>query len=80
MPGTVGWSTTFGGTLTWNPQVQRGDPTFGVQNNQFGFTIAGNSNLVVVVEPTQILPIRLVAGVDQHTQYLCQHQRHILLH
>jgi hypothetical protein len=50
MPGTVGWSTTFGGTLTWNPQVQRGDPTFGVQNNQFGFTIASNSNLVVVVE------------------------------
>jgi hypothetical protein len=45
MPGTVGWSAMFGGAITWDPQVQ-----FGVLSNQFGFTIAGNSNLVVVIQ------------------------------
>jgi hypothetical protein len=38
------------GTKGWNPQVQTGGTSFGVQTNQFGFTIAGNSNLGVVVE------------------------------
>ncbi len=52
LPGTTGWSTTFGGrpTVLWNPQAQTGDGSFGVQSNQFGFNITGSSNLVIVVE------------------------------
>jgi len=51
LAGTSGWGSTFGGlpTVLWNPQVQN-DSSFGVQNNQFGFNIAGSSNLVIVVE------------------------------
>jgi len=49
---TTGWGPTFDGlpTMLWNPQAQTNDGSFGVQNNQFGFNIAGSSNLVVVVE------------------------------
>lgn len=48
MPATTGWGTTFGGlpAVLWNPQAQN----LGVQANQFGFTITGSSNLVLVVE------------------------------
>ena len=51
LPGTTGWDTNLGGlpTALWNPQAQN-DASFGVQNNQFGFNIAGSSNLVIVVE------------------------------
>ncbi|MGA3143846.1 MAG: leucine-rich repeat domain-containing protein [Verrucomicrobiota bacterium] len=49
---TTGWGPTFDGlpTMLWNPHAQTNDGSFGVQNNQFGFNIAGSSNLVVVVE------------------------------
>jgi hypothetical protein len=52
LPETTGWSATFGGlpTVMWNPQVQTGDTSFGVQENGFGFNILGNTNLLVVVE------------------------------
>ena len=52
LPGTMGWSTTFGlvPTLLWNPQAQTSDGGFGVQTNGFGFNITGSSNLVIVVE------------------------------
>jgi hypothetical protein len=52
LPGTTGWGPTYGGLLAvlWNPQAQTGDGKFGVQTNQFGFNIAGSSNLVMVVE------------------------------
>ena len=52
LPGTTGWGTTFGGrpTAMWNPRVQTGDANFGVQANQFGFTVIGTSGLVIVVE------------------------------
>ena len=48
LPWTTGWSTPFGGiaAVLWNPQAQN----LGVQANQFGFTITGPSNLVIVVE------------------------------
>jgi hypothetical protein len=36
--------------VLWNPQVQTIGANFGVQSNQFGFTISGSSNLVLVVE------------------------------
>lgn len=52
-PGTTGWGSTYDGlpAVLWNPQVQN-DASFGLLNNQFGFDISGNSNLVVVVEAT----------------------------
>jgi len=52
LPGTTGWGPTFGGrpAVLWNPQVQSSDASFGVQANQFGFTITGTSGLVLVVE------------------------------
>jgi hypothetical protein len=52
LPGTTGWSATFGGRLAalWNPQVQTRGASFGVRTNRFGFTITGNSGLVIVVE------------------------------
>jgi uncharacterized repeat protein (TIGR03803 family) len=48
LPGATGFGTTFAGlpTVLWNPQAQK----LGVQTNQFGFTITGPSNLVIVVE------------------------------
>jgi hypothetical protein len=52
LPGTTGWSSTFGGriALLWNPQVQTSGASFGVRTNRFGFTIIGTSGLIVVVE------------------------------
>ena len=52
LPGATGWGSTFADrpTVLWNPQVQTSSASFGVQTNQFGFTIAGTSNLVIVVE------------------------------
>jgi hypothetical protein len=54
LPGTTGWplfnsESGLNPAVLWNPQAQN-DASFGVQNNQFGFNITGNSNLVVVVE------------------------------
>jgi len=34
----------------WNPPVQIDSSSFGVSTNQFGFTITGNSNPLVVAE------------------------------
>jgi hypothetical protein len=52
LPGTTGWLSHFGGhpTVLWNPTMPTDHPSFGVQANQFGFTITGPSDLVVVVE------------------------------
>lgn len=52
LPGTTGWGATFAGcpAVLWDPQLQTSGPTFGVHNNQFGFTIASTNNLVIVVE------------------------------
>ena len=52
LPGTTGWSDTFGGVpaVLWNPKAQTSDGRFGVQANSFGFNITGTSNLVIVVE------------------------------
>ncbi|MGA2541103.1 MAG: leucine-rich repeat domain-containing protein, partial [Verrucomicrobiota bacterium] len=52
LPGTAGWSSTFGGLspVLWNPVIQTGDGGFGVRNNQFGFNITGTNDFAVVVE------------------------------
>lgn len=52
LPGTTNWGPTLAGypAVPWNPQVQTSDSDFGVQGNQFGFTISGTSNITVLVE------------------------------
>ena len=52
LPETTGWASTFGGRATrlWNPGVLTSDASFGVRAGQFGFTISGTSDLVIVVE------------------------------
>lgn len=51
LPGTTGWSATFGGrpTALWRPKMYD-DDSFGVQSNQFGFDINWASGMTVVVE------------------------------
>lgn len=52
LPGTTGWSNTFGGipALLWNPKAQTTDGSFGVSTNGFGFNITGTANIPLVVE------------------------------
>jgi hypothetical protein len=52
LPGTAGWDPLFADrpTAPWNPRVQTSNVSFGLRTNQFEFTIAGTSNLVIVVE------------------------------
>jgi hypothetical protein len=51
LPGTTGWSNSFGGrpTVLWNPAIQS-DASFGLKSNQFGFNITGTANIVFVVD------------------------------
>jgi len=52
LPGTTGWGTEFSvlRTALWLPQVLTSDASFGVQANQFGFTISWASGMTVVIE------------------------------
>jgi len=54
LPGTSGWGSTLGGrpTMLWNPQPQTSDGSFGVQQKQFGFNIAGTADIPLVIEAT----------------------------
>jgi hypothetical protein len=71
LPGATGWGATCGGlpTLLWNPQLLTADNSFGVRENQFGFNIIGNSNLVIVVDACTNLanPSWSVAGTTTLT-------------
>lgn len=57
LPGTTGWLSTLAGLTTklLSAPVQLDIAAFGVRTNQFGFTITGTSNLVVVVEASTSL-------------------------
>ena len=52
LPGAIGWQPTMGGrpAVLWNPTFQTTGPTFGVQNNQFGFTVTGTTNIPILLE------------------------------
>jgi hypothetical protein len=52
LPGATGWDSTFSGqpTALWLPQAQAGGANFGVETNQFGFTINWADGQSVVVE------------------------------
>jgi hypothetical protein len=52
LPGaTNGWSSSFAGlpAILWNPHVLN-NANFGIRSNRFGFTIAGTTNISLVVE------------------------------
>jgi hypothetical protein len=48
LPGTTGWSSTFGGVpaVSWNPHARNAEMIAG----QFGFDIAGPANVPIIVE------------------------------
>jgi len=52
LPDTTGWGATFGErpTVLWNPGIQVGDGSFGVQSNCFGFNITESESGLVVVK------------------------------
>ncbi len=55
IPGTVGWSGTIGGIAAsyWTlpyPLILNNDGLFGVQNNQFGFTVVWATNVTFMVQ------------------------------
>jgi hypothetical protein len=60
LPGTTGWSGTFGGfpALLWNPSAQTTGPSFGVAQNRFGFNITGTAEIPLVVEACPNLAAR----------------------
>jgi hypothetical protein len=83
LSGTTKWGATFAymPAFLWNPQAQTSDANFGVRTNQFGFTITGSSNLVIVVEaatnlsnpiwqPVQTNTLNIFIGTNG-TSYFC---------
>jgi hypothetical protein len=52
LPEASGWGPTFDGipTSIWLPQILSANGTYGIQSNQFGFTITWASGKAVVVD------------------------------
>jgi len=55
LPGTAGWGTTYGSVPTkpWyqpQPTILNFEPSFGLHNHQFGFTISWATNTSVIVQ------------------------------
>jgi len=72
LPGTTGWVLRYGGRpiKLWslpNPAVLTTGSSFGIQTNQFGFTISWATNLSVVVEATADLAHPAWAPVSTNT-------------
>src|SRR6185503_12006870 len=69
LPGTAGWTSTFGGrpTALWQPEVLAGGPGFGVQTNGFGFAITWASGRVIVVEASTNLVNPVWTAVETNT-------------
>ncbi|MCX6929231.1 MAG: leucine-rich repeat domain-containing protein [Verrucomicrobia bacterium] len=69
LPGTTGWGPDFGGrpTALWQPEMQTCDGSFGVRTNQFGFTLAWASGMVVVVDACTNLAIPLWSPLQTNT-------------
>ncbi len=57
LSGTAGWSSVFAGrpTVVWNPLRLPTADCIGVQSDQFGFTITGPNDSVIVVEASRDL-------------------------
>ncbi len=52
VPGTSGWGPTYAGqpTALWGPHPLTRDGSFGMRNNQFGFSISGPASVPLVIE------------------------------
>jgi hypothetical protein len=59
LPGATGWYDFNDNTgipiVLWNPLVQTGDGSFGVQNGQFGFNITGTPDIPIMVQASTTL-------------------------
>jgi hypothetical protein len=57
LPGTTGWSVLFDGRepVVWNDQAVMTDPEFSVLSDQFGFTVTGIPDSLIVIEATSSL-------------------------
>jgi hypothetical protein len=55
------------GAAGWTAQVLTSDGSFGVQNNQFGFTIAGTSGLSIIVQASTSLEQPVWMPVSSNT-------------
>lgn len=69
LPGTTGWGSQFGGlpTAIWRlayPLILKSNGSFGVQSNQFGFTVSWATNVPVVVEAVSDLANPLWSSVS----------------
>jgi hypothetical protein len=74
LPGTIGWSATFGGrpTALWalpQPLILSQGPDFGVQANQFGFRVSWATNVPVVVEACANLAAPVWSPVSTNTLF-----------
>jgi hypothetical protein len=51
LPGTIGWDHWVSPppAVLWNPSILTTGGNFGVQNNQFGFTITGTADIPITV-------------------------------
>lgn len=72
LPGTTGWTSTFGGrpTAPWvlpYPVILTTTHNFGVQTNQFGFRISWATNASVVVEASTTLANPVWSPVSTNT-------------
>jgi len=52
LPGAAGWDSPFHGlpTVLWNPQIQVGTSSFGLQADGLGLNITGTPNIPLVLE------------------------------
>jgi hypothetical protein len=84
LPGTSGWGATYGNVPTqlWyqpQPNVLSFEPSFGLQNNQFGFTVSWATNTSVIVQACTNLanpswiPIA-TNSLSSGTNYFCDPQ------
>jgi hypothetical protein len=72
LPGTIGWGLTFGGlpTAPWNlpyPVIPNSTPGFGLDGNQFGFTVSWATNLSVIVQATTDLENQAWSPISTNT-------------
>jgi hypothetical protein len=72
LPGTAGWSFSFGGcpTAQWTlpkPMILTYAPDFGVPTNRFGFRVSWATNRLVVVEATTNLTAPAWSPVSTNT-------------
>jgi hypothetical protein len=72
LPGTIGWSSTFGGLATapWflpNPLILVNSPRFGVEANRFGFIISWATNIPVAIEASTDLASPIWSPVRTNT-------------